>query len=310
MVILKCIGRERDVSGVIKSYLLVDGNGKKYNVASDKLKDAMRSKKINVINLTLTSDNRLVSSGNKKNDQSNVVILRCLGLMEYDDGKIQYVLSNKVGKRIRVGEVKLKELLLSGKVKVSNMGLDGDGNLFVNRDNKGASIDSNYTLIKTEPKVENKKVVKDNKSNNKSSDSLEGVYSNTYAIVKKVEKEIDRLKSSNYKGLLTFKDYSGNEFYIIVLKGKYILFIPQNVSNIVNDKYQNIVNAALKNVINKSRGPIILAVIGGVMLNNTTNLFRDCEFSKLDLSNFSTALVSDMSEKGRLNNGEFNEPYI
>lgn len=61
MIQAKCIQKFRDNKGGIRSYRLQDLNGNIRDVPSDDLKKAIKKKQIHVVNLTLTSDNRLIS---------------------------------------------------------------------------------------------------------------------------------------------------------------------------------------------------------------------------------------------------------
>ena len=60
MIQTKCIQKFRDVKGKIYGYRLVDLNGQTQDVQPDNLKQAIRKCEIHVVNLTLTSDGRLV----------------------------------------------------------------------------------------------------------------------------------------------------------------------------------------------------------------------------------------------------------
>ena len=55
-----CVKRVRDKQGVLQSYVLQNKDGKRKTVTADELKKGIRQKKVNVVNLTLTSDDRLV----------------------------------------------------------------------------------------------------------------------------------------------------------------------------------------------------------------------------------------------------------
>lgn len=55
----KCIDKKRE-KNVITGYLLVDEKGQKVTIASNPLKELIKSGKIQVSNLTLTHDYRLV----------------------------------------------------------------------------------------------------------------------------------------------------------------------------------------------------------------------------------------------------------
>lgn len=66
MIQAKCIQKFRDSNGKIYGYRLIDINGKTQDVESENLKKAIRNKQIHIVNLTLTSDNRLVDTTEKQ----------------------------------------------------------------------------------------------------------------------------------------------------------------------------------------------------------------------------------------------------
>lgn len=66
MITVKCIEKFRNSSGQIIGYRLQDINGQTQDATSDALKKAIKTKQIHVVNLTLTSDNRLVDSNEKQ----------------------------------------------------------------------------------------------------------------------------------------------------------------------------------------------------------------------------------------------------
>lgn len=65
MIQAKCIEKFRDKSNKIIGYKLVDLNNKTQDFTPEVLKNAIVSKKIHVVNLTLTSDGRLMSTSDK-----------------------------------------------------------------------------------------------------------------------------------------------------------------------------------------------------------------------------------------------------
>ena len=62
MIAVRCIEKFRDKNNVIIGYRLQDSQGVTKDVYPDQLKVAIRNQQITVINLTLTSDNRLVDN--------------------------------------------------------------------------------------------------------------------------------------------------------------------------------------------------------------------------------------------------------
>ena len=65
MIQAKCLDKLRNKNGQIVSYRLQDKNNEILEIIPDKLKQAIKENKIQVINLKLTSDNRLVNISNK-----------------------------------------------------------------------------------------------------------------------------------------------------------------------------------------------------------------------------------------------------
>lgn len=65
MIQAKCIEKYRDKSNKIIGYKLVDLNNKTQDFSADALKKAIANKKIHVVNLTLTSDGRLMPTTDK-----------------------------------------------------------------------------------------------------------------------------------------------------------------------------------------------------------------------------------------------------
>lgn len=57
----KCTARVRNNSNVITHYHLIDDSGNKVIVTSEYLKGALMNKSVNVSNLRLTSDGRIVA---------------------------------------------------------------------------------------------------------------------------------------------------------------------------------------------------------------------------------------------------------
>jgi hypothetical protein len=66
-----CIKKIRDKNGNITNYILKDANNKTVKVGSDELKTAIKNNKIRIINLKLTSDNKLVNRKSNYNNQKH-----------------------------------------------------------------------------------------------------------------------------------------------------------------------------------------------------------------------------------------------
>ena len=72
MIQAKCIQKFRDKTGKIYGYRLIDLNGQTQDVRPENLKQAIKAKQINIINLTLTSDNRLIDTNEKQLKNANL----------------------------------------------------------------------------------------------------------------------------------------------------------------------------------------------------------------------------------------------
>lgn len=66
MISTKCTMKFRDETGKIMGYRLVDLKGQKQNIKPEILKAAIKNGQISVVNLTLTSDNRLIDTSDKR----------------------------------------------------------------------------------------------------------------------------------------------------------------------------------------------------------------------------------------------------
>jgi len=78
---VRCIGRVRDKNNRIIGYTLLDQSGNKLNIKSDALKNAIRNNKIEVLNLTLTSDDRLIAIKEKSDsDKISIMLNRAISL--------------------------------------------------------------------------------------------------------------------------------------------------------------------------------------------------------------------------------------
>ena len=60
MLKVKCIQKFRDKNNVVIGYRIIDQNGNTTDISSKSLKQAIKQGRLEVINLTLTSDNRLI----------------------------------------------------------------------------------------------------------------------------------------------------------------------------------------------------------------------------------------------------------
>lgn len=87
MIQAKCIQKFRDKSNKIYSYRIQDTNGKIQDITPDNLKKAISNKKINVVNLTLTTDNRLVTTTEKQLNNRQLGKTLIMGSTEKNNDK-------------------------------------------------------------------------------------------------------------------------------------------------------------------------------------------------------------------------------
>lgn len=71
---MKCINKVREKSGRIKAYVLEDEAGRKAVIDSDRVKYLLKQKAINITNLKLTSDNRVIDSKDSNESKEKIVI--------------------------------------------------------------------------------------------------------------------------------------------------------------------------------------------------------------------------------------------
>lgn len=72
MIYAKCTMKFRDKTSKIMGYRLVDLKGQKQNIKPEILKAAIKNGQISVVNLTLTSDNRLIDTSDKQYQQKKI----------------------------------------------------------------------------------------------------------------------------------------------------------------------------------------------------------------------------------------------
>ena len=65
----RCVEKLREANGKIYGYTLVDNDGKQKKVRAEVLKMNIRDGKVNVSNLKLTSDKRLVDVAKNENER-------------------------------------------------------------------------------------------------------------------------------------------------------------------------------------------------------------------------------------------------
>jgi len=78
---VRCIGNVMDKNNKIIGYTLIDQSGNKLTIKSDALKNAIRNNEIEVIDLTLTSDNSLIDIKEKKGqDEIRTILNRAISI--------------------------------------------------------------------------------------------------------------------------------------------------------------------------------------------------------------------------------------
>lgn len=73
MIICTCIQKHYDKNNKIIGYTIKDNEGKVLNIYADALKEHIRNNVVNVTNLTLTSDNRLVDKGIQDTTEQQII---------------------------------------------------------------------------------------------------------------------------------------------------------------------------------------------------------------------------------------------
>lgn len=84
MITCKCVSKFRDSNNKIIGYKLLDLNGKTQDIRSENLKGAIKRGEISVVNLTLTSDNRLVDKQSENSEaihQKNRISIETLDML-------------------------------------------------------------------------------------------------------------------------------------------------------------------------------------------------------------------------------------
>jgi len=72
---VKCVSKIRDEKGKITGYIIQSSTGGTKDVSKDKLKEAIRNGKVDIVNMTLTSDNRLVDKKVKVISDTDSIVL-------------------------------------------------------------------------------------------------------------------------------------------------------------------------------------------------------------------------------------------
>ena len=73
MIICKCIQKFRDKHGRIYGYRLVAMNGDTKDIRAKALKNAIINKQVSVVNLSMTSDGRLIDAAENKLTNTNII---------------------------------------------------------------------------------------------------------------------------------------------------------------------------------------------------------------------------------------------
>ena len=117
MIQAKCIQKFRDKNNQIYGYRLQDINGQTQDVKSENLKQAIANKQIHVVNLTLTSDGRLVDT-TEKQLQNNKVLGEAPTIEKNEPSKIEVFM-------LQVARTILKSFGFSGEIKELDNSYDG-----------------------------------------------------------------------------------------------------------------------------------------------------------------------------------------
>lgn len=102
MIQCKCIQKYRDAKGNIYGYRLIDLNQQIQDVTPDDLKTAIRNNQVNVINLTLTSNNRLIDKKEDKQLVNKTIMPNKVDIKQnkLDSRNLVYNVANEVYKML------------------------------------------------------------------------------------------------------------------------------------------------------------------------------------------------------------------
>ena len=104
MLKVRVVKKYHDAKGILIGYTIQDESGKTMDVHKDQLKNAVANGQCEVVNMTLTSDGRLIGSANKKSDKQKVNAF----VHERNGEELLQIFTN--GKRVVAGLVDQKEL--------------------------------------------------------------------------------------------------------------------------------------------------------------------------------------------------------
>ena len=112
IVKVKCIDKQRDKNNVITAYLLSDLCNKQMAVTPEQLKNAIFNYQVDCVNLTLTSDNRLVD---KSEECIEPIVLKVSIIEKYE---YQSVIQDDNKNKRTVFDAELIRLMNEGKIEV------------------------------------------------------------------------------------------------------------------------------------------------------------------------------------------------
>ena len=96
IILAKCIEKLRNDKGIIQSYRLVDTKGHIGLMGAEQLKQGIRAGRIRVVNLTLTSDNRLVDGATEKKKAKTIVVRKAEPSKTQDTTPVNETPTNRV----------------------------------------------------------------------------------------------------------------------------------------------------------------------------------------------------------------------
>lgn len=139
---LKCIERLKDNNDKIYLYKLIDSNGNKFSLSPDILRDILRDNNVAVVNLKLTSDNRIieVKEDNKNNIQQK----------QKQNAKSKHTIDSILITRDIIKSInKNKDLSFKSNVNIDNIIYKAEllGNYNINKVNAHLIILENNTSI-------------------------------------------------------------------------------------------------------------------------------------------------------------------
>lgn len=123
---VKCLDKQRDKNNNITAYLLTDEQSKQMTVTPQQLKNAMFNYQVDCINLTLTSDGRLVDTSDKckytDNNENVIKITIDEAVKDKNNSILYYIVSSEDTRysRVKISKEQLYKNIREHKIICSN----------------------------------------------------------------------------------------------------------------------------------------------------------------------------------------------